>query len=306
MRMFRRRFVIGLLLPLIISIVVYAFAYLVAVGFSTRMQGSPGGVPAGGIGLALPPFVQAAAGAALHQPEVQMLVEEAGLTAYANLNREIDLAAMTPGPGFTIRHQTDAYLSAIAYPPGYADLSELEEHREVQVLVRRDGWIVAYLFRAQPAAAAFDWANYDEKRLTTTLLEGIIRQLAADVGVSDYVVSYYDFRFPDAASLALAATWVEAPATTAKRFTVEAPRDLTIYEASWSHAAFGLSSRQRYPECYYDNRSISELRVENGLWLVANGLLADLSYGSAHTLGLLPGDHKTYCGVAIVYGPAAQ
>jgi hypothetical protein len=250
MHIVHRRFVVGLLLAVIV--------YIISFGLSARMQGPPSGAaPGGEMRLALPSFVQPAAGATLQQPEVQLLVEEAGLTAYTNLNRELDLSDVALAASFhTVRHQTDTYLSAIAYAPGYADLPEWEEHREVQVLIRRDGWIVVYLFRAQPAAAAFDWANYDEKRLTTTLLEGVVRQLASDVGVADYVVSYYDFRFPDATSFVLAATWNEAPATAPKRFTVETPRDVTIYEASWSHSALGISDDQRYPECYYDDQSI--------------------------------------------------
>ena len=96
-------------------------------------------------------------------------------------------------------------MTGIAIALGYEKMDYLGTQNEVQLFVHKDGWVVAYLTKYQLAAEMFDWVNYNANRLTSTLIENQVRDIALRLGEKDFNVTYYDFRHPDATSLFLVA-----------------------------------------------------------------------------------------------------
>jgi hypothetical protein len=263
----------------------------------------------GGMMLQPPAFLKSARAADdPEQVEFSLVVEEAGVTAYAKLDQEIDLGALE-SRFKTIRQQTDLFISGIVTAPGYEDLSELDEIAEVQVFLHHDGWIIAYLTRWQPASALVDWVNYDEQRLTSTLIENVVRTLALDVGVPGATIAYYDFRYPEATNLVLAADRADV-STGGDSFEITIPRKLTVYETSWAHAKF--SGSYYASSCSLDGEELSAVNPGAEIWGFTTGEFAqaDFSPDTTHTLALSmnwyhSGANRIYCGIAVVYREAA-
>ena len=258
-----------------------------------------------GISLQPPAFVKSAHAAALAQTDMGFLIEEAGVTAYTKLSQQLDFTTLQ-SRFKTIRQQTDQFIIGIVIAPGYERLPEFAESAEVQVFLHRDGWIIAYLTRYQTTSALFDWVNYEEKRLTGTMIENVVRLLALDSGVANFNVAYYDFRNPEATNLMLAAT--REPINQGNSFQVNIPRGLTVYESSWSHAKF--TSTYYAGVCNLDDEELSNINPV-GEWVLAKGIIAPtkLSLDTNHTLTVVAGGVNPstgYCGIAIVYKETAQ
>jgi len=267
----------------------------------------PAEVQAGqGMALQPPAFLKSAHAAGLAQVDFEFILEEAGVTAYTKLDQELELESLESRFKI-IRQQTEEFISGIVIAPGYEKLSEFDESAEVQVFLHRDGWIVGYLTRYQATSVIFDWINYDEKRLTETLIESVVRTLALDVGVSDFTVSHYDFRYPEATNLVLAADRIDSK-TIIDSFEVIIPRRLSIYESSWSHFNSGGYSR-----CYLDDEDMSTIYQSGSGWQSRIGELtsSELSFDTPHKFQLggefyMNGNLRIYCGIAIVYQEAAK
>ncbi len=91
-----------------------------------------------------PAFLKSARAQDSAQVDFEFILEEAGVTAYTNLNQELDLTSLE-ARFKTIRQQTDEFIIGIVTAPGYEKLTEFDETADVQVFLHRDGWIVAYL-----------------------------------------------------------------------------------------------------------------------------------------------------------------
>ena len=166
----------------ILGIVLILFALVLILksepSFSSAVPSGPG------IALRPPSFIKSASAAGLQQTDWDFLLEEAGVTAYAKVDQQLNLQFL-PASFKSIRKQTDQYILEIVYAPGYATLPEFDEKGEVQVLVHKDGWIVAYLTRWQTAAELFDWVNYDKERLTATLIESTVKFIASELELAE-------------------------------------------------------------------------------------------------------------------------
>jgi len=93
-------------------------------------QAQPAETQAGqGLALQPPAFLKSAHAAGLAQVDFGFIVEEAGITAYTNLNQELDLATLE-SRFKTIRQQTDQFISGIMIAPGYERLTEFGESAE--------------------------------------------------------------------------------------------------------------------------------------------------------------------------------
>jgi len=264
-----------------------------------------------GMALQPPAFLKSVQAAPLEQVDLGFIVEEAGVTAYTKLDQELDLATLK-SHFKTIRQQTDQFISGIMIAPGYEYLTEFDENVEVQVFLLREGWIVSYLTRWQLASEMFDWVNYDEKRLNnSTLVENAVRMLAADVGVSDFTVSYYDFRYPKANNLMLVAERVDVEHA-GDSFDITVPRGLTVYESSWSFARFSWSYYGS--SCAFNGEKLSGLNPPGSKWGLVTGEVNKTKFSPDKNHNLSVGIElhqadpatRSYCGLAIVYQEAAQ
>ncbi|MBV7333653.1 hypothetical protein KFU94_36550 [Chloroflexi bacterium TSY] len=271
--------------------------------FPTELSSSPG------IALRPPAFVKSARAASIGPVDFSFILEEAGVTAYTKVEQQLDLQFL-PTSFKHIRQQTDDFILGIVYAPGYAALPEFDEKGEVQVLVHKDGWIVAYLTRWQTAAELFDWVNYDRERLTATLIESTIKFLATELELSNINISYYDFRYPEATDLILVADRADG-ITRTDSFKINIPREIQIYERVWSAGQFSLavSGYNRYPgTCKLDDVQLISLNPPVGKWRLYLGGLNEnnFSQGKDHTITVGGSGRRAYCGVSIVYGEAAQ
>ena len=91
------------------------------------------------------------------------------------------------------------------------------------VYLSRDGWLVAYYFRDQPAASAW---HTDAIKPPSNFLLLAVRDVAAAAGVSTAAVNYYDFRYPSANKV----TAIHGRAGT----EVMVPLEIQVNEASMS------------------------------------------------------------------------
>ncbi|MFN8494794.1 MAG: hypothetical protein U0350_44740 [Caldilineaceae bacterium] len=271
----------------------------------------------GGIALQPPAFLKSAhaadANAAVTdttQVDFSFLLDEAGVTAYTKLDQSLDLASLE-SDFKTIGRKTDEFISGIIIAPGYEYLPEFGENAEVQVFLHHDGWIAAYLTRYQTASALFDWVSYDEKRLKdSTLIENVVRKLAEDAGVSDINVAYYDFRNLQATNLILAADHADANKTS-ESFEINIPRQLTVYESSWSSAQFGIAAdyQTRWRgSCTLNGETLASHDPGGERWGLWSGELAKakLPPDTNHKLSVAGSGKRSYCGIAIVYREATK
>lgn len=297
----------GKLLQFAIALCIAVVLYALSLPATFGEVRSPEAQAGQGIALQPPAFLKSARAAGLAQVDFEFILDQAGVTAYTKLDRKIDL--LNAAARFkTIQQETDQFMVGIVTAPGYEPSTELEETAEVNVFLHQDGWIVAYLSRWQPASAMFDWINYDEDRLTGTLIENVVRMFAKDEGVSDYTVSYYDFRNPEATHLVLAADRADIT-TRADWFEVTIPRELTMYEGSWAHAKFDSSTGPS--NCTVDGEELLRLNAPDEKWAYATGELSStkLTLGTTHRFTTdvynswsNAGTVRIYCGVAVVYG----
>lgn len=269
----------------------------------------------GGMALQPPAFLKSVQAAPLEQVDFNFLLEEAGVTAYTKLNQELDLASLE-SRFKTIGRQTDQFISGIVIAPGYEKLPEFGENAEVQVFLHRDGWIVGYLTRYQTTSALFDWVNYDKNRLkNSTLLENIVRLLAEDAGVSDTNVTYYDFRNPQATNLMLIADHADN-IKSEDSFEINIPRELRVYESSWSSAQFsiirvfrsGVGTVPAPGACILDDETLASHNPPEERWGLWAGELTKVNFplSTNHKLSVTGVGARAYCGIAIVYQEAAQ
>ncbi|MCE7986618.1 MAG: hypothetical protein DYG89_36050 [Caldilinea sp. CFX5] len=268
----------------------------------------------GGIALQPPAFLKAARAQDATQVDFGFLVEEAGITAYTKLDQELDWQILE-SRFKTIGRQTDQFISGIMVAPGYEKLAEFGENAEVQVFLHYDGWIVAYLTRWQPAAAMFDWVNYDDKRLKdSTLLENVVRTLALDGGATNFTIAYYDFRNPEATSIALIADRADDIILN-ESFQLNIPRELTVYESSWSYSQFDIAVNFTFGthylgSCTFNEDEIKLIPYDTGSdkWKLAIEDLSKvkLAPNKDQKFSVTGSGVRAYCGVAIVYREAIK
>lgn len=199
-----------------------------------------GGKP---ISLARPAFAQTSGST--------FLEEEAGISAYTNVGRQIDLEEVK-GAFRAIEYETEEYII------GSVPLPDYPESEDVHAFVHRDGWIVSYYLRDEPAAKIADSAHYTGGDLGSKLENGITMAAdAAHVPVGD--IRYYHFRYPDANRMIVAADVLEGEAE--DTFRIKLPNDLTFYERSYSHYAHDSSYSPSYYRMYIDLEEISTMGV---------------------------------------------
>ncbi len=142
------------------------------------------------------------------------LEEEAGISAYTNVGQGIDLdKAKTAFK--TVEHQTSEYII------GSVGLPEHGETEDVHCYVHKDGWVVAYYLKAEPAAKVINWAD-----LSTTKLEEGLGKACNAAGVPFVKATYYNFKYADAEKLMVIID--------KGSFKLKIPGSFVVYERSYS------------------------------------------------------------------------
>ena len=162
---------------------------------------------------------------------------EAGIAAYFPFTGPTNLKSNLLRNLFrTIQSETDTYLIGFVPVVGLEGYSMMD----AKVFVHNSGWVVAYyLGDDRPSAFMLDSFVND-----TTRLEKVLAKVANALEVTDYQVSYKNFRHPEATQLLVMET--NGVANTTKDFDFRLPGGNTYYERSWYMAVPGLFSSLRF------------------------------------------------------------
>lgn len=210
--------------------------------------------------LTAPPFI-AVAGAAeaeggggggVAAAGTSYLEDEAGISAYTNVEETIDLEDAKTAFR-TIEHETTEYIIGSVPLPGYA------ESEDIHAYVHTDGWVVAYyLDRPEnPASKIVDWVHYStDERITGTKLESGVSVVCNAAGVPVRDLKYYDFRYTNANRLMIVADALWSSGT--DTFNMKLPSAYSFYERSFSHY-FDEGTTSPYSRMYVDDNEISYL-----------------------------------------------
>lgn len=180
----------------------------------------------GGLRLERPSFVALAAEAQAQEKGVNFLQQEAGIAAYVKVGRAIDLAQVrgafkspeTPGDG--------------EYLIGEVALPDLPEEAHPHVYVNKDGWIVAYYSKDEPASKIMYWG----RAIAETTLQEAIRKIYDALRLPYPIdVKYYSFKYPNASRIMIITETIERGSKEDSLYlTIPKALRPNLFEASWS------------------------------------------------------------------------
>jgi hypothetical protein len=201
------------------------------------------------------------------------LEEEAGICAYTNTERSIDMARVKPLYR-TIEYETGEYII------GSVPIGEYPETEDVHVYASRDGWIAAYYPANDPVSKMIDWRSYQGGQLTSTKLELALKKVSDALNFPLVEVKYYNFVTPRANKLLIVIDREDTHNVT-DSFEIMIPDDITIYERSW-----GLCAWNGYVTLHIDEEKIHKLEPPRGVWSFAHQKLTpnQLQQGLYHTV----------------------
>jgi len=221
------------------------------------------------------------------------LEREAGISAYVNANRAINLTQVKD-VFRTLEVQTSDYLI------GSVPVSNYDETEDVHAYVHKDGWILVYYLANDPLSKIIDWRAYNTTAIPTKL-EQALGTLASRVGVGTTNVAFYDFRFPTATHLMLAGK-------SNGSFQIKLPDGFEYYQMGWSAGySGGYCCNDSKGTFVLDNSVIKSLDSKIAdTWLTDYGNLTNgqLLAGSYHTITAKSDDVKaatSFAGVAVIY-----
>ena len=266
----------------IIGVLVVGLVIGLSIDRSPGEEGFAGSTE-GSFSLSVPAFAQGI-------PSDQFPMNEAGISAYINLDQEIDLArARSVFKG--IEADEDGYLI------GTIELPNLAEDMWPHAYVSKSGWIMAYYPKTEPTSKLMQWSGYQRDVITTTTLKDTLvtmcQKMALDPSKVDSDMSYYHFQYPDATRLLIALDTTDGEDTF--QFTI--PPRLSLYEASWSHHGYGIG-RYDWSESKIDGASL--FRRGAGTYISCGVLETQhTTPGSPHTVWV--GRSSGWAGCAIVF-----
>ena len=237
--------------------------------FSLMDDSGADGYNGGIIPLKLPSFISmVGANTVDDRNGTSFLQEEAGISAYVNIGRKIDLGQAKNAFKSLETPVGGTYLIGEIGLTGLPEWANANPH----VYVHEDGWILAYYSKNQPASKIMYWFGYTGGVITTNNLEEAIKKVCLaipfDFSTIKDNIGYYDFKYPDATSLMLI---VDRTGThdASDYFLITIPTECIRDEYSWVHY-FN----------YYDDIIGSHNRYTAGSTLSISG------EGSAATLSL--------------------
>lgn len=208
--------------------------------------------------------------------------DEAGISAYFKSASPVTLADVR-SVYRVIEVETADYIIGSVPVPNY------QEEYDVHLYVHRDGWFLVYYLATDPAAKIFDWKDYANGARTEirTKFDKAAVTVASLVGVPTPILTYYDFRYPNATQMML----IAEDENNGNEFTVKVPSSFQYYERSW-----GLYNTDRY---------YGSAWVLDGV-TIASICDSCLGYGTLTASQLLPDATHTiaiddYGGLALIY-----
>lgn len=223
------------------------------------------------------------------------LEEEAGICAYTNAERTIDMARVKPLYR-TLEYEADNYII------GSIPIADYPETEDVHVYIDKDGWIAAYYPASDPVSKIIDWRSYQGGEVTSTKLELALTAVSDALNFPLVEVNYYDFVCPKANRLLIAIDMEEKIATDS--FDIMIPTDMAVYERSW-----GLYGTDAVATLYINETEVSKLNPGNGKWGIQYAKLtpAQLQQGLFHNIRVKNGsaggfgDGWSAAGIVLVY-----
>jgi hypothetical protein len=258
----------------------------------------------GVLSLTAPAFIGVAQANSESRAGTDFLSQQAGIAAYTNAGRPINIASVKPlfrG----VERATDDYIIGSMKAPAYEGVPYDEEEVDPHAYIHKDGWVVAYYLKDTPAVHIVSWPTYATDKLTRNNLSDVISNTLQVLGVESFVIDYYDFRYPNADSL-LIATDGETKHRQSDSFTIKVPDSLTVYERAWGFSAYDFVETTN---CKLNETIlVSGIRCER-CWEVKHGLLTDIQlrpnvlstvtiYRSAYYESE---DGPAYCAIGLVY-----
>lgn len=207
--------------------------------------------------------------------------DKAGISAYVNIGREIDLKKVATIFS-QIEEVSENHVIGLVPIPNYG--GNVYPH----LYADKNGWIVAYFTKDEPASLIMDWPEnnkgdvYDPKikEIKTTTLEQAIKKSCDAIGI-DYKeikpkIKYYDFEFPEADSMLL---FVKTRATDGSNYVhISIPDNYKLYEASYYHYAYDFDDSK----LKIDGKTVSDLNGQRKFGLY--DIEEDFNVGQPHTL----------------------
>jgi hypothetical protein len=173
------------------------------------------------IALKAPTFVESAR-AASPDSIASVLDSEAGISAYFQAPIIINLDNVR-GLFHTIEIETSDYIL------GSIPIPDNREEYDAHVYIHKSGWIMAYYLRDEPAVKIFDWQTY-AGTMNPTRLQSVLNEVSTGLGLPDPILTYYDFRYPNATNLLLVVE--DGPGESIESFDI-LDTNFTYFEKSW-------------------------------------------------------------------------
>ncbi len=154
----------------------------------------------------------------------QKIQDEAGIAAYYKAPNSLNLELIRPLFNSIELESADYILGSVSVP-------NYQEHYDVHVYVRRDGWIMAYYLSSAPTSKMVDTTA---KNLDSSKLKTVMNNVAVTGGAPFGVVTYYNFNYPNATHMLLVGEVSDV-------FEITMPSNYAYYELSWADSGCCLT-----------------------------------------------------------------
>ena len=182
-------------------------------------------------------------------------VDEAGISAYVNIGQNISLEDAVSAYYQIEELSATHALGKINIVNGGEGLDT------IYVYVDVDGWIVAYLAKADYTARMIQWTdiNLTNPVFERTTLSDAISKMCDSIGINysniESNIEYYDFEYPDADKMLI---FTNIRTTTGDDYiTALVPDIYTLYEAS-----FSLTRHDGLTNLYIDGTKVASVRYD--------------------------------------------
>jgi hypothetical protein len=205
----------------IVAALLVGLSALGPVVLSPEKSPMSGGTPMG-IGLALPAFAQSAG--------LTFPTSEAGMSAYANAGASIDMAVARTLFA-VIEDVTETYVIGTVMLPGH------KEDMWPHAYIGKDGWLLVYFPKTEPASKCVQWYGYQRDIVTTTTLRDVLVSLGRGLGLDQAKIAstlgYCHFQHPNATKLLIVVDTEDG----SDSFKYTIPSGIRLDDAAWSHYA---------------------------------------------------------------------
>lgn len=218
------------------------------------------------------------------------LDNEAGISAYFQAPFPINLNNMRTFYR-TIEAETQDYLIGSVAVEGYK-----AEEEDVHVYIHKDGWVLTYYLKADPASKIIDWGKYSGGAILTKF-DTVLGTIAANLGIASPTFTYYHFQYPNATDLALIAEFIETNQTGS--FKVNLPSQFGYFERSWSIGCKAVG----YSRYYLNETKLHDESCASNTYTSFSGTIApiDLLPDKFHTIRVTGYDKELGGGMVLLY-----